>query len=94
MENLSSCMKGRTTKKSYNLLHLYLSDTRIYFSPSFHFIDGVFERFNKYMNLENHSVVMFFTGHLSKSETVFGDEIFTAFHIYIYMLNLTPTNGH
>ena len=26
---------------------------------------------------------MFFTGHLSKSETVFGDEIFTAFHIYV-----------
>ena len=25
---------------------------------------------------------MFFMGHLSKSETVYGDEIFTAFHIY------------
>ena len=26
---------------------------------------------------------MFFIGHLPKSETVFGDEIFTVFHIYI-----------
>ena len=37
-------------------------------------------------------VVTFFTRHLSKSETVFRDEIFTAFHTY--MLTLTPTKGH
>ena len=28
-------------------------------------------------------MVTFFTGHLSKSETIFGDQIFTAFYIYV-----------
>ena len=33
-----------------------------------------------------------FYGHFTKSETVLGNEYFTAFHIY--MLNLTLTKGH
>ena len=39
--------------KNHIICYIYISAIRGYIvSPSFHLIDGVIERFNKYMNLE------------------------------------------
>ena len=51
MENLR--MHERKKYKNHITCYIYISAIRGYiFSSSFHLIDGVIERFNKYMNLE------------------------------------------